>query len=685
MSVLGDVSGRRPRGLTGPVFGALGGLRRRWSEARPLVAPRREEWPRALLRVRTAGLVILAIELVAFLWWSGLIAARYGLGWDYANGGQPAWLIAHGTLDPFATTLGYPIWRDHGFFLLWPLALLEWLWPHRVTLVWEQDLATVGAQAVALVWICDLAARRAVRDASAAAPAALAALGVVLLVLNPWFAMSISFDFHVEAFAMLFTVAAARDLHRGRRSAWLWFGAGLLCGDVAATYLAAVGLSGALSGRCYARRGISMMAAAVGWLVALELVHATMGSSPDKYASLLAGTGQASSSSAATAVVSAVVEHPGRALAALWANRFNVWANVSTAGLLGILWPPVAGTATLALAESQLSSTEFSQPGVQNIVLSPLVAVGTVAVVMILLGRSHRRLRWLPASLACLLVANAGGWTATWLPSLPGRWLTVPAPAAAVLRSVRRRIAPSDEVVAEQGIVGDLANRPFVYPVFGARAIPVRAGRVWFVFAPRAGIETASPSSIYSDIDALLSTPGVRLVTARDGIWALEWTPSGDRRRLSLTAPPGAPYPGWSLPGPAGQAVLSGPPRDWYVTGDGRAGYVADGAYWREPAGSYRANVSLSASSAATVELWNADTSTLLARVALPGTGGRTTVSLTGRLARVVAPYEFHGFGPWRDSPVIPSGDQLEVRVWSPGGADLVNVYSVSLRRVGGP
>lgn len=52
---------------------------------------------------------------------------------------------------------------------------------------------------------------------------------------------------------MLFALLAARDLWSGRRRGWWWAGAVLLCGDVAATYLLAIGVGLVLSGRRHVR------------------------------------------------------------------------------------------------------------------------------------------------------------------------------------------------------------------------------------------------------------------------------------------------------------------------------------------------------------------------------------------------------------------------------------------------
>ena len=129
--------------------------------------------------------------------------------------------------------------------------------------------------------------------------------------------------------------------------------------------------------------------------------------------------------------------------------------------------------------------------------------------------------------------------------------------------------------------------------------------------------------------------------------------------------------------------MISGPSSDWYVEGNGRPGYVLNRAYWREGPGWYRATVSLAVSSTANVEVWDATTSTLLSRRSVPGTHGRDTVQATVDLRYVARAQEFAGWGIWRTEPLEPNGDDLEIRVWSPGGNDHVTLYTVGLENTG--
>ncbi len=138
--------------------------------------------PVRLLRLKRIGYAVLGVQLLAFMVWSTILYRRFALTYDFAIYHQGWYLIAHGNLDPYNTVQRLPFWRDHCEFLMWPLALLYWLWPHGVTLLWVQDACVVGVEAVAFTWMCELAGRQRQERGSQW----LASVGLVLLVANPW-------------------------------------------------------------------------------------------------------------------------------------------------------------------------------------------------------------------------------------------------------------------------------------------------------------------------------------------------------------------------------------------------------------------------------------------------------------------------------------------------------------------
>jgi hypothetical protein len=166
------------------------------------------------------------------------------------------------------------------------------------------------------------------------------------------------------------------------------------------------------------------------------------------------------------------------------------------------------------------------------------------------------------------------------------------------------------------------------------------------------------------------------LVTHANGVWAFRWNPPPGVGAITV---PGnsSPLPAWTAVGAAGRAVMTGPVIGWHTTSTGASGYVADGLAWSEPPGRYDAQVTLSATGPVNVEVWNDTGNTLLARQTTPATTGIQTVTL-GVDAAASRASTYSGWGLFRDLFVPPSGQRLEVRVWSPGG-ELVNVYSAEL------
>jgi hypothetical protein len=628
---------------------------------------------RPLPRVRRIGLAVLGLQLIISLAWSTLLFDRFALTFDFTMFHQAWVLIAHGDLNPYNSIKKSFFWQDHSEFLVWPMALLYWVWPHSVVLLWLQDISVVLAEAVAFLWLCELAARWR----PGAHAAWLAGVGLLLLVINPWTWWTLSWDFHSETTAMPFTVLLARDLCNNRRRAWVWIFPLLISGDVAATYIAALGLGALLAGRRWRVRGIILAAIGVGATLLITLVHGNLGSGQGLQAyGYLAGVGRHHGHLGLGSLVKGIVLHPGGVAAELWSKHRDIWATVAPSGLLGFgfIWlMPLS--VIVVVANNLFVGWLFAAPGFQGLPLYILLPVGTVAV-LAWLARRHQRIA-LP--LAGLVVAQAVGWAAVWLPRTPGQWLRVSAPTAATLARVQAKIPYSAEVIASQGIMGRFAGRPDIQALFGPSALPVHGGQVWFVVTPRAGIETLSVANSDALVSELAGPLHATLIAHANGVWAFRWHPPAGVHTVKV--PSGSTIPAWVEPGAAGHAVLAGPVPAWHVVATGRKGYVSDGLEWRRPAGRYQASVTLSSSGPVNVEVWNNNANVLLARRTVPGTGGTQSVTLPVSALTAYPPPSYSGWGPFRAIFLPPPpGQRLELRVWSPGG-ESVNVYSASLAR----
>jgi len=631
-----------------------------------------------LARVQRIGYFVLALELVVFFVWSTVLYDRFAGSFDFAQFMQSWTLIAHGHLDPFDTVHGFTFWRDHSEFLVWPLALLYWVWPHGVTLLWVQDVCVVGAEVVAFAWMCEMARR--FQQGRGAAFLALA--GLVLLVINPWSWWAISWDFHTESLALPFAALVLWDLANGRRRAWIWVAPLLLCGDVAGTYLAGAGISAILGTRRARLRGLAMAITGAAAVLVITLVHGNVGSGGAGLSSYdyLAAAGPEAGRLTVPELVKGIALHPGGVLSALWRKRLDIWAGMGPSGLVGIgfIWLlPI--TVVIVLANNLAPGLLFSTPSFQYLPLYALLPVGTVAV-LVWLARRHQRTAFL---LTGAILVQALAWAVIWLPRTPDQWLRVSAPAAATLARIQALVPASAEVIASQGVMGPFSGRAYIYPLFGTGSLPVH-GETWFVITPMQGIETLNTGSAMGLVAELAGSLHATLVVHANGVWAFRWRPPAGTRSVTIPGKfPPPPLAAWTGPGPAGRDIMTGPVSGWHVTSTGNRGYVANELAWQEPTGHYQATVTLSASGPVNVEVWDDTANMLLARRIVWTTNGIENLSMRVSAPAGYTAQVFRGWGPFRaDFTEPPAGQRLEVRVWSPGG-ETVNVYRASLTRVG--
>jgi hypothetical protein len=630
----------------------------------------------SLLWVRRIGYVVLSLKLAAFAIWSSVLYRSFSLTPDFAQYQQAWYLIAHGDLNPYDTVGNFAFWQNHAEFIMWPLALLYWVFPSGVSLLWLQDIGVVGAELVAFTWLCEIALRyRAGRDARW-----LAGAGLVLLVVNPWSWWAVSFDFHAECLAVLFITLAGWDLANGRRRAWVWAAAVLACGDVAGTYVLGLGLGLLIISRASWRRGALLACLGGGALAFITAIHGNEGSGHGlKAYAYLAGPGYNHSlyhSLGVIGLVLGIATHPFAVVAKLWSKRLDVWANLASSGFLGLGYLPLLPLLVVVVVSNSLfPGYLFSEPLFQSLPVYVLMPVATVGVLGWLTAR-HRRVGLVAAT---LVAAQAIGWSAVWGPQTPLQWLRVPASTAATLAAVEARIPASAAVFASQGVVGRFGTRYDVRPLNGN--LPLRPGQDWFVFAPWAGIETQTTAGAMAFAAKLADNLHATLVTDANDVWAFRWSPPPGMSRLEVAGGT-SQLPAWTAPGAAGTAVLTGPPAGWHVTSTGREGYVVDRLEWQPQPGRYQASVTLSASGPVNVEVWNDTVNRLITRRSVPSTTGIQTIVLPVEARTDYQATVYGGWGPFQAKfPHPRSGERIEVRIWTPGSGT-VNVYQAGLVHV---
>ena len=624
--------------------------------------------------VRRIGYGVLGLELAGFLVWSAMMYSHFAVTPDFLVYYQPWFQIAHGHLDPRISLSGFPFWRNHFELFIWPTALLYWLWPHGVTLLWLQDICVLTAEAVAFTWLCEIAACRG----QGKGPAWLAGAGLVLLAANPWVWWALSWDFHGESVASLLAVLLGWDLVHRRRRAWAWVALLLTCGDVAGTYLFGVGLGAMLTNPRWRWRGALIAGLGLCLTLLITLCHANEGSAfgLQAYDYLIPGTRTGPLSIGALAT--GILTHPGNVVTTLWGKRLDIMADLAPGGLVGIGSPAVLPILLVVLlANALFPSLLFTEPTYQSLPIYVILPIGTIGLLAWLMRR-HRRTALV---LAGVLAAQALGWSAVWSPRTPSQWLRVPNPTAATLAELAAHIPASDEIIVSQGVAGKFGNHPDVHPIFTAGPQPLKGGETWFIIAPLAGLESQTTESAMAFLGELAGPLHARLVTHANGVWAFRWRPPPGMNVIHV---PGEsmPLPAWAAPrtpGEASRQVLTGPPGTWHMSATGGVGYVADGLAWLEPPGRYRAVIRLSSSRPVNVEIWNDTGDVLLRRQTVPVATGVQKVVVSVSATTIYSSQTFRGWGPFRaDFIPPPPGNRLEIRVWSPGGGS-VNVYGAVL------
>ena len=222
-------------------------------------------------RVRQVGYTILGLQLALALAWSTVQYDRFALTFDFTIFHQAWYLIAHGNLNPWSTIKLSYFWQDHSEFIMWPLALLYWVWPHSVVLLWSR-ISLWWGRGSRLHWLANWprgGGKARKRDG-------LACCGLVLLWRTRGYggrSPGISTARRRDALRR----PARRDLFSGPRRAWVWVVPLLACGDVAATYLAAIGLGVLLaSARRWRARGLVLAVSAWRRSVMITLVHGNL-------------------------------------------------------------------------------------------------------------------------------------------------------------------------------------------------------------------------------------------------------------------------------------------------------------------------------------------------------------------------------------------------------------------------
>ena len=642
--------------------------------------PAKSEWPRVLRETRIAGLFAIAVSFLGLAAWSLFLERHFALTFDYAFYGQAWFLIAHGHLDPFSSVANTYFWQNAFELLMWPIALLWYVWPHAVTLLWVQDAATAATEALLFTWMCEATAvsfkAKQLKDWYVAFPLA----GLILLIVNPWTLWINSFDFHPESLDLLLVILMARAFWQGRnRRGWTMTALTLLGGALGATYVIGTGISAFLAGRKWRRIAIPLAVTGIMALLFIAAVGANKAGGV-VYQNLISGSHFKTVTPFTLA--QSMIEHPSRALTAIWGVRLDIFANISAGGIVGLLNPWTFGIVFLTLLEGSLTGlANYAQPYVQNsLPVALLMPLGTM---MVCLAFSTSRRRWLKPFgiiLLVLSVMNAIGWSIVWAPRVEFQYASVSANAIASLSHALTTIPSSDEVIASQGVVGRFALRQWIYPIFvdPPSTFPIHTKVVWFVVVPNQGIETESTLGAESEMDQIATDLHARLVSDSNGVFVFRWTPPS--RQESVTFHPMTLVPAWTLDTGVSKPSTSGPPKMWHMVTTGGAGLVVWGDYWRPKAGPVTATLKFRSSGSFTMQVLNDTTGQPVINETFGSTHGSiVTRSISGVLKYGPPSLAFAGRGPFTVHPTEPPpGNVVEIKVSTPGHSK-ISIYSVGL------
>jgi hypothetical protein len=510
-------------------------------------------------RLRTlwfVGVVVIAVQFVLLVRHSWYLWDHFDLTADFGQYSQAWHQIATGHLSPFDTTYpwnyphyGYPFYQGDLELIMWPLSLLNWVWPHAYDLLIVQDVALAGAGLVAFRWALDHLQAHTVNRRLA-----LIVGGCVLaiVVLQPWTYWAASYDYHSEPLATFFLLLAGRDLWNGRRRGWLWIVLVLLCGNVAASYVGALGVAAAISGRGRWRTGLALIGVGIAWLAVVGLVHSGKGAALGAYAYLAHRASVDDNLGGIATIVTGIAGHPGTVRHVVASRGDDLYKFVAGAGTVGV-FSAVGGVLALAvLVPSVLNSSPgfiSAAGGAQNFMATTAVIVGLPMVISWLVGRGrgrggdHRRRTVGLTAVALVLslgaVVQSAVTSAQWTPRSGQMFAKVDDATAAALSTASARIPGSGESIVSQGVVGRFAQRGLFYPYLdvypGGQTVPLFGKTVYVVLVPNQGVESESPATTDAAV-ALMRRLGARPLVARNGVYAFAWqVPKG---RHSITFPP---------------------------------------------------------------------------------------------------------------------------------------------------
>jgi hypothetical protein len=487
-----------------------------------------------LFLIRRLGWILLGGQLVGMLVFSTIEYDRYALSVGFGTYAQAWFAIAHGHLDPVSTLIHKPFWRNDAEFILWPLSLLYYVYPHSIDLLWIQDLAIFVTELTAFSWILKyLDKAESDRGQRLAVPFALGTLAALLL--DPFCYHAMAYDFHSEVLAALFVVLAGRSLWEGRKASLIvWTALAFLICGFSGLYVIGLGISGMAAHSRTRRKGLVLLVAGVFWLGFVSLIGGNQfgfnNSLSGWYGYLL---GAHHGTVHPWDLAAGVLLHPWSALHMLLARWYLILDFLLVAGLVGLASPWGWPMAAVVILPSALNSNiAFLNPhaSFQTWPCLMFVLVGSIMVLHKWSSGANRLPRIARVSAAtwgAALVVIA----VALVPNVSSFWLSVRGDSAQELAAVNARIPRGAEVIASWGVVGRFAEGRDTY-AYGpsTRSFKIDRPLVVFVLAPGQGNFEVT-SAIAERAVAIVERRFTSHVLAnQNGVYSAEWrVPSGVR------------------------------------------------------------------------------------------------------------------------------------------------------------
>ena len=494
--------------------------------------------------LRTIGAAAFLLQLAVLIAWSAHLWQRYSLTSDFATFSQAWDQIGTGHLNPYETTFayfyphwGYPFWQSHFELLMWPLALLRTVGLSAFSLLVVQDLALAGfGFSLFRLGLDHLEEHWTERRGATVVGTGL----LVALLVCPWTYWTASFDFHFQPIAACFTAMAAVDLWKGRRRGWVWIAVVLLCGDVAASYVIGLGLAALIGGRTRWRMGGALVAVGVVWILVVIALGSGKGSSLAGNYGYLAHVANGTGVAGTLAVAFGVLVHPTDVAHVLRTRLGEILKFVAAGGGLGLLSAFGLGMGVVVLLPNALNQSGVfigAAGAFQDLVAVGFMLVGTVT--LLTWVRERVRAAIVVGVLAAVAVASVLAMSVHWTPKARSAFDTVDPGTAAELAVVQRRIPSDAEVVVSQGVIGRFGARRVVYPfldVFAdGQSVPVAARDVVFVFAPRSGIELATPAQTQTAASMVADQLRATEIYRGRDVTAFLWRPGPSTRGIRFS------------------------------------------------------------------------------------------------------------------------------------------------------